>query len=66
MGVASGAGPRATSFLSDPGAVLREAARSGDLKKWILWATLVLGVALIGWMALRLLKDIGKHPNQGG
>jgi hypothetical protein len=52
--------------LSDPGAVLREAARSGDLKKWILWATLVLGVALIGWMALRLLKDIGKHPNQGG
>ncbi len=66
VGEPSNVAAPARSFFSDPGAALHEAARSGDMKKWILWAALGLGVAVIGWMASRLLRDIGKHPNQGG
>jgi len=31
-----------------------------DVKRWTLWAALVLGVALLGWMAWRLLKQMDK------
>jgi hypothetical protein len=29
-------------------------ARPIDAKRWLLWATLVLGVVVLGWMAWRL------------
>lgn len=38
---------------------LREAADSGQAKKWVLWASLVVGVLLLVWMAFALLKQVG-------
>ncbi|HEY6239679.1 MAG TPA: DUF3999 domain-containing protein [Burkholderiales bacterium] len=38
-----------------------------DVKRWALWAALVLGVAFLGWMAWRLLKQMDKaKPGSGG
>jgi hypothetical protein len=39
-----------------------------DLKRWALWAALIAGVALLGWMAWRLVKQMGgpaKPPGPG-
>ena len=33
-----------------------------DLKRWALWASLVAGVAFLGWMAWRLLRQMGGPP----
>lgn len=33
-----------------------------DVKRWLLWGALVAGVALLGWMAWRLVKQMGKGP----
>jgi hypothetical protein len=33
-----------------------------DIKRWALWASLVAGVAFLGWMAWRLVKQMGKGP----
>ena len=30
-----------------------------DVKRWLLWAILVLGAAILGWMAYRLSRQIG-------
>jgi len=30
-----------------------------DTKRWMLWAILVLGAAILGWMAFRLSRQIG-------
>jgi hypothetical protein len=39
-----------------------------DIKQWALWASLVIGVGFLGWMAWRLLKqmDGGSKPKSGG
>ena len=39
-----------------------EAARRErvDWKRWTLWGSLVLGVVVLGWMALRLARQISK------
>jgi len=39
---------------------LRAAAESGEAKKWALWASLVVGVLLLVWMAFALLRQVGK------
>ena len=31
-----------------------------DVKRWLLWGSLLAGVALLGWMAWRLAKQMGK------
>jgi hypothetical protein len=36
-----------------------------DAKKWTLWASLVLGVAFLGWMAWRLLKQMNAATKPG-
>jgi len=33
-----------------------------DFKRWALWASLAAGVAFLGWMAWRLVKQMGKGP----
>ena len=37
-----------------------------DVKRWTLWAALVLGVAFLGWMAWRLLKQMDKSKGPSG
>ncbi len=29
-----------------------------DVKRWVLWAALVLGVVVLGWMAWRLSREM--------
>jgi len=36
-----------------------------DFKRWTLWASLVLGVAFLGWMAWRLMKQMGPPAKPG-
>jgi Holliday junction resolvase len=36
-----------------------------DVKRWTLWASLVAGVAFLGWMAWRLVKQMGKASRPG-
>lgn len=36
-----------------------------DVKKWTLWASLVAGVAFLGWMAWRLLRQMGGSERPG-
>jgi hypothetical protein len=35
-----------------------------DYKKWSVWLVLVLGVAVLGWMAFRLSRQISQTPSQ--
>lgn len=37
-----------------------------DLKRWTLWAALTLGVAFLGWMAWRLLRQMDKAKAESG
>jgi hypothetical protein len=37
-----------------------------DVKRWTLWASLVAGVAFLGWMAWRLLKQMDGAAKPGG
>ena len=37
-----------------------------DVKRWVLWAALVLGVAFLGWMAWRLSKQMDKANSGSG
>jgi hypothetical protein len=47
---------------ADPQQLGGEAARRErvDWKRWTLWGSLVLGVVVLGWMALRLARQISK------
>jgi hypothetical protein len=36
-----------------------------DVKRWTLWASLVAGVAFLGWMAWRLVKQMGASAKPG-
>ena len=33
-----------------------------DVKRWMLWASLVLGALVLGWMAWRLSREMGAAP----
>jgi hypothetical protein len=48
------------SLWKDPGPFARDAIESGEAKKWALWAALVVGVLVLGWMAFGLLRQVGK------
>ncbi len=45
------------------GADLLTPKRELPWKKWILWAVLLLGVVLLGWMASRLMKQLGSSSH---
>lgn len=53
------AAPPRPAFLADPAGWVREAMASGRGKTWILWLVLGLGVLVVAWMALRLLREVG-------
>jgi hypothetical protein len=50
------------ALLSEPLRYVQRLAARRDVKKWGLWTALVAGVLLLGWMALRLLRDVGRQP----
>lgn len=50
LGVAASPEPKATSSFS---------IASAEAKKWALWASLLVGVLLLVWMAFALLKQVG-------
>jgi hypothetical protein len=37
----------------------------GDWKRWVLWSCLVLGVALLGALAVRLTRQMAKPADDG-
>jgi len=39
-------------------AQLQPPKKKADLKTWLLWTVLVLGVLVMGWMARGLLKEM--------
>jgi hypothetical protein len=49
---------------ADPEQLGGEATRRErvDWKRWTLWGSVVLGVVVLGWMALRLPTDIQGAP----
>jgi hypothetical protein len=62
VGEVSGAAQPAASLFSDPVRFVRGLAENREAKKWMLWTMLLAGVLLLGWMAQRLLRDLGKAP----
>lgn len=54
------AAPPRPAFFADPAGWAREALASGRGKTWILWVVLSLGVLAVAWMALRLLREVGR------
>jgi hypothetical protein len=63
IGEVSGSAPPSASLFSDPVRFFRGVAESREAKKWTLWGVLLVGVLLLGWMAQRLLRDMGKAPS---
>jgi hypothetical protein len=59
IGPSAGSAPPAVS-LRDPLGLLRGLVESGEGKKWALWILLSVGVLAVAWMALRLLREIGR------
>jgi len=49
-----------TSFAAQPLRFVRELTERRDVRQWLLWSALIAGVLLLGWMAVRLLRDMGK------
>jgi hypothetical protein len=66
VGEVTGSAAPSASLLSDPARFFRGLAENREAKKWILWVVLVAGVLLLGWMAQRLLRDMGKPPPNPG
>jgi hypothetical protein len=62
VGEVSGRAPPAASLFSDPVRFVRGLGENREARKWMLWTVLLAGVLLLGWMAQRLLKDLGKGP----
>lgn len=60
LGEATGSAPSRVSLFSDPVRFISGLFENRELKKWTLWAVLLAGVLLLGWMAHRLLRDMGK------
>jgi hypothetical protein len=52
------------SLFRDPAAFTKAAMDSGEAKKWALWAALVVGVLVLGWMAFALLRQLGPGQNR--
>jgi hypothetical protein len=50
------------SLFSDPARFFRGLAEDRQVKKGILWVVLLAGVLMLGWMAQRLLREMGKAP----
>jgi hypothetical protein len=61
-GVGSSGVAMGVARAADPQQLGGEAARRErvDWKRWTLWGSLVLGVVVLGWMALRLARQISK------
>jgi hypothetical protein len=57
---------RPAASLADPMGLLRELMASGEGKKWLLWVILSLGALGVAWMALRLLRDVGRGGTPPG
>ena len=51
--------PKASPF-QDPLGYVTSLGEEGEAKKWLLWSALVAGVLILTWMALRLLRELGK------
>lgn len=59
VGEVSGAAPPSPSLFAEPGRFLDHLADNRELKKWLLWGALVIGVVLLAGMAFRLLRSLG-------
>jgi hypothetical protein len=57
LSAAPASAPRPAPGFSE---YFRDAVESGQARKWVLWASLVAGVLVLVWMALALLKQVGK------
>jgi uncharacterized protein DUF3999 len=62
VGEATGSAPPSVSLFSDPVRFISGLSENREIKKWTLWVVLLGGVLLLGWMAHRLLRDMGKAP----
>ena len=60
VGEATGSAPPSASLFRDPARFISGLSENRELKKWTLWVVLLAGVLLLGWMAHRLLRDMGK------
>lgn len=49
------------SLFKEPARFAQRLTERRDVRKWLLWSALVAGVLLLGWMALRLLGELGKR-----
>lgn len=67
FGTAAARVPIAVAETTAPRALGSEAALREriDWKRWTLWASLVLDVLLLGWMAVRLGRQMAKPPHPG-
>lgn len=63
VGEATGSAPPSASLFRDPARFISGLSENRELKKWTLWVVLLVGVLLLGWMAHRLLRDMGKAPS---
>jgi hypothetical protein len=61
VGAIAGAAATPPSPFTEPVRFVRQLSQSRDVKRWALWAALIAGVVLLAWMALRLLRDVGKQ-----
>jgi hypothetical protein len=59
LGEVSGAPPAPPTLFSEPARFFRSITENPEAKKWTLWVALLAGVLMLGWMALRLLRDMG-------
>jgi uncharacterized protein DUF3999 len=62
VGEVSGSAQPSASLFSDPVRFIRGLTENREAKKWMLWVVLLAGVLLLGWMAQRLLRDMGRAP----
>ena len=60
VGEATGSAPPQVSLFSDPVRFISGLSENREIKKWTLWVVLLAGVLALGWMAHRLLRDMGK------
>jgi hypothetical protein len=49
------------SLFKEPARFAQRLVDRRDVRKWLLWSALVAGVLFLGWMAFRLLGDVGKR-----
>jgi hypothetical protein len=63
VGQFTGSAPLPPSPFAEPLRFLEHVAQQRDVRKWALWGTLIAGVLLLVWMAMRLLRDL-RRPSQ--